>query len=235
MESMMSVRVSSFIIASLLQCQFLLMADDPRRQVIFTIGPETTRLTKPLDDRGFVDYVAAVDEAAREGVTPENNYEVVVREVLGPIHEGVKQVEYFQKLGIKTPPADGNYYESYPAFAEIEELSDEHSRLMNGPWTNEEFPKAAEWVTLMGNHLDRLVEGTKRSEYYTPYTVLVDAPADEESSPLMKVSLESAQDQREIARGLKLRAMQSIGMGNLYGAWDDLQAIRRMSRHVAGG
>lgn len=232
---MMAVRVSYFIIASVLQCQCWLMADDPPRQEIFTIGPETTRITKPLDDRGFVDYVAAVDEAARQGVTPENNYEVVVREVLGPIHEGEKQVEYFQKLGIKPPPVDGNYYESYPVFAEIEEFSDEHTRLIDGPWTNEAFPKAAEWVKLMDHHLDRLVEGTKRSEYYTPYTILVDAPEGEDVSPLMKVSLESAQDQREIAYGLKLRAMQRLGTGNLDGAWNDLQAIRRMSHHVAGG
>jgi hypothetical protein len=106
---------------------------------------------------------------------------------------------------------------------------------MDEPWTTEEFPKAAEWVKLMDNHLDRLVEGSKRSEYYTPYTVLIDPPEGKEESPLLKVSLESLQEQRPIARGLKLRAMQRLGTADLDGAWKDLQAIRRTSRHVAGG
>ncbi|MCP3692794.1 MAG: hypothetical protein GY917_11410, partial [Planctomycetaceae bacterium] len=41
-----------------------------------TISRETTRITQPLDDDGYVDYLQALNDQATEGVTPENNFEV---------------------------------------------------------------------------------------------------------------------------------------------------------------
>src|SRR5690242_2056391 len=45
-----------------------------------TVGHDTTRIDGPLDAEGYVDYIAALDDAARAGVTPENNAVVLLFE-----------------------------------------------------------------------------------------------------------------------------------------------------------
>ena len=54
----------------------------------FTVGTETTYVTGPLDKQGYVDYVAALNERLREGITPENNANVLIWQALGPRPEG---------------------------------------------------------------------------------------------------------------------------------------------------
>src|SRR5262249_23075355 len=43
------------------------------RQSTFTVSAETTYVTGPLDELGYVDYAAALNERLSRGVTPENN------------------------------------------------------------------------------------------------------------------------------------------------------------------
>src|SRR5262245_55897881 len=54
----------------------------------FTISKETTYVTGPLDKDGYIDYVAALNERLRQGVTPENNANVLIWKALGPRPEG---------------------------------------------------------------------------------------------------------------------------------------------------
>src|ERR1700687_337117 len=43
----------------------------------FTIGKDTTYVTGPVDKHGYIDYAAALHERLRQGVTPDNNANVV--------------------------------------------------------------------------------------------------------------------------------------------------------------
>ena len=43
------------------------------RKPHFTIGKDTTYFTEPVDKDGYIDYVTAVNERLRRGVTPDNN------------------------------------------------------------------------------------------------------------------------------------------------------------------
>ena len=52
---------------------------------------------------------------------------------------------------------------------------------------------------------------------------------------MLAVTLPSAQEQRELARRLKIRANFRLGAGDLEGAWNDIQAIHRISRLVPQG
>lgn len=243
-----TMRARIFLVAALLVCgvvlSLFLLKKPVAKQSIVSINRDTTRITKPLDQRGFVDYVAAVDEAARRGVTVENNYEVIVREVLGPIYGGDVQIAYYRKLGIPRPVQDDNHFVRYVTFALANDpndtpgatINDNFSKLMASPWSAEDFPLAAEWLKEMDAHLNKLVEGSKRTRYYTPYDVAIKRDTNEdELPPMMSISLESALDQYVIAKALSVRSMYRIGRGDLNGAWSDLQAIRRISCHVAGG
>ncbi len=234
-----------YVLGLLCSLPVCLSAEEPApKQLIVKLSRATTRITAPLDKQGFVDYVAAVDQFAAKGVNEKNNFEVVVRQVLGPIYSGKKRVLYYQKLGIQPPDPNGDFYLNYPGFVgqrklsnkKQQELYEEQDRLMDRPWSVKEFPNAARWLTAMNGHLDKLSEGSKRPKFYTPYDV--DSEEDKASNEyprMISVLLESAQQQREIARGLKIRAMHRIESGDLDGAWNDFQTIRRQARHVGQG
>ena len=49
-----------------------------------TISKETTRITAPLRKDGYVDYVTALNEHFRAGVTVRNNAAVLFWQAMGP-------------------------------------------------------------------------------------------------------------------------------------------------------
>src|SRR5690349_12610174 len=61
---------------------------DKRRKPKFTIAKETTFVTGPVDKEGYIDYIAALNERLRKGVTPENNVVVLLWKALGPHPQG---------------------------------------------------------------------------------------------------------------------------------------------------
>jgi len=208
-----------------------------------TISRETTRITQPLDDDGYVDYLQALNDQATEGVTPENNFEVIVRQVMPfeEISENLRS-EYFRLLGIPIPDENKDFFQEFIQYAleqnndpkQEDKVFEEHDRVMIKPWTATEHPLASTWVKIQEKHLDQLVEGSRREKFYTPYL----ADVDEETGPMFQVVsmlLPSIQQQRGIARGLAIRALGRIGEEDLDGAWSDLQAMRRISRHVSHG
>lgn len=205
-------------------------ADEPTKQTALTISVETTRITRPLDQAGFVDYVRAVDEMASAGVTADNNFEVVMRSVMGPeeIPEGMR-AQYHKQLGI--PILRGS---SYEAFAHNQH-PDQYNRAYAGPWIAEDLPKVAEWLDLQNARLDTIVEGSRRPRYYTPY--IAEEPTDDEQDypRMIAMLLPAISGQREVARGLLMRANLRVGEGDLEGAWEDVRAIYRVSRLTAQG
>src|SRR6516164_7611958 len=78
----------------------------------FTITPETTWATEPLDPDGYVDYAAALNKRLREGVTPDTNANVLLWKAFGPRPEGGRGMppEFFEEMGIAEPPEKGDYF-----------------------------------------------------------------------------------------------------------------------------
>ena len=71
----------------------------------FTVSPQTTYVTGPLDKDGYVDYVTALNERLGKGIAPEKNANILICQALGPHPEGsILPAEYFQWLGIDPPP-----------------------------------------------------------------------------------------------------------------------------------
>lgn len=89
-----------------------------------TIGKETTYIVSPLRDDGRVDYIAALNQQLRDGVTLDNNSVVLFRRAAGRIGLSPKTIdEYFQLLGVEVPPADGAYLRDLDAFLDKQEAS----------------------------------------------------------------------------------------------------------------
>ncbi|MFL5342920.1 MAG: hypothetical protein ACJ8F7_22525, partial [Gemmataceae bacterium] len=210
----------------------------------YTVSPETTGITAPLDKRGFVDYPTALNERLREGVTPENNANVLIWKVLGPRPEGGNGMppEYFRWLGIEEPPAEGDYWVNWKRYFDANFPRDDHDKWLQAhdlvsdmakwPWAAKEQPLLAVWLRQNDKQLALVIEATKREQYYNP---LVPSRTEEWSASLLSCLLPNVQRCRELAAALLCRAMLRTHEGTIEGALSDLFAVYRLGRLVGRG
>jgi hypothetical protein len=209
----------------------------------FTVGVETTYVTGPLDKHGDIDYVAALNERLREGITPENNANVLIWQVFGPRPEGrPMHAEYFEWLQIEPPPEKGDYWVSWLKYLReqvkpgsgvpLSDIGPVTLDVPTRPWTAKENPQLAGWLKRNEKPLAVAVQATRRPEYFNPLV----PKRDEEWSPgLLAALLPTVQKCRELATALVSRAMLRVAEGKEEGAWQDLLACRRLGRLVARG
>lgn len=220
-------------------------ARKPRVKV--TISRETTYLTGPLRPDGYVDYVAAINARARQGVTPQNNAAVLFWQAFGPeeIDEDVR-ARFFELLGIAPLAEEGEYLiapdkylasrgaEATPAAPgetpaeQAKLIEQQRDAAMQRPWSKAEFPILAEWLEKNARPLALIAEGTRRPRCYSPML----APGD---PMVLSLLLPSAQRSREAARALRTRAMLRLRAGEVEAAWQDLLACHRLARLIGQG
>ncbi len=212
--------------------------DTERLNLRITASSETTVLTKPLRDDGYVDYIAALNQIASKGVTPENNGAVLFVRALGPVCFGDMDPECFYQLLETNPLPDGGHYfvplDQYAATRssekgskeQVEKAFDEaHTR----PWRKEEFPEVARWLRLNQQSLDLFCRGCQRPRYYAPML----GGADEgDAAILSETRVATLFPIRGAARALSARAMLRVQKGDLEAAWADLLACHRLARLV---
>jgi hypothetical protein len=211
----------------------------------FTISPQTTYVTGPLDQDGYIDYVTALNERVGKGVTPEKNANVLICQALGPRPEGsMLPAEYFQWLGIEQPPEKGDYLVPWESYLEAHSKEgnakksnanyDLFTDAMAGRrlWTAKEEPALADWLQQNDKPLARVVEATRRPAYYNP---LVPATTPGAAPGLIGVLLPTAQRCRQLASTLLCRAMLRTAQGQVDEAWQDLLACHRLGRLVSRG
>src|SRR5262245_58903778 len=118
----------------------------------FTISPETTYVTGPLDAHGYIDYVTALNERLRGNIKPETNANVLIWQALGPRPEGgTMPPEYFQWLGIAEPPEQGEYVLRYDDYLKthakiegtikLEEFRNRMQLAAQWPWSGTDEPE----------------------------------------------------------------------------------------------
>ncbi len=91
------------------------------KQPLVKVGPDTTVLTEPLDEEGYVDFQAHANAVLSKGVTPDNNAAVLLWKASGPANIGEEhRAEYFKRLGIEPLPDEGDYFREYEEFADKE-------------------------------------------------------------------------------------------------------------------
>src|SRR5262245_38238195 len=209
----------------------------------FTVSPETTYVTGPLDKHGYVDYATALNERLSKGITPENNANVLIWKALGPHPEGATMPdEYFKWLGIEQPPEQGDYMIGFTEYLKKRAPDDDYEKrqLMadrmaqaaKWPWAEKDDPELFDWLKQVDKPLALVIKATRRSEYYNP---LVPKRTGESSNGLIGALLPNAQKCREFGSALCCRAMLRVGQGKVDEAWQDLLACHRLARLMARG
>jgi hypothetical protein len=208
-----------------------------------TISPETTYVTGPLDEHGYVDYVTALNERLSKGITPDKNANVLIWKALGPHPEGgTMPDEYFRWLGVDPPPEQGDYFVVFEDYLKkLPHTPDPQQRLellqrtgsaMKLPWAAEEQPELAKWLIRNDRPLKVLIEATRRPDYFNP---LVPKTTSEHSPRLIGALLPNVQVCRATSMALVCRAMLRVHDGKPEGAWQDIIACHRLGRLLSRG
>jgi hypothetical protein len=211
----------------------------------FTISKETTYVTEPVDKDGYIDYARALNQRLRQGVTPQNNANVLLWKAIGPKPAyKLMPAEFFQELGMQVPPEKGNYFIDDIRYMrdhlKIELLSDEAhefdeqcARAVERPWTAKEYPNLASWLEANEKALALVVEASKRTQYYCP---LIPTKTEKGSSGLIgALPGPGFEKSRHMAGALTTRAMLRLGQGRYDEAWQELLACHRLGRLVGRG
>ncbi len=188
-----------------------------------------------------MDYVAALNERQRQGVTTNNNAAVLFWKAVGP---GEILPEYrtkdFGMLGTRPPREKGDYFVNLDGFVDRRpspaEASDAtaHAAARHGvtdllnlatgrPWSPQEFPLLAEWLAANEKPLALLVEASKRPRRYDPLCCRV-------RTALIGVPFPANRTYREVARAFCARALLRLGAGKPEEAWEDLLTCHRLAR-----
>ena len=215
------------------------------RRVAVTISKETTYITEPLRADGYPDYMAALNQRASKGVTPENNAAVLFWKAMGPTEIGAKERDkYFKMLGMPSLREEGDYFVTLDKYLDRQKdtenskgpmTQEEHNRIwdqlrlgMKRPWSKQEFPVLAGWVEANEKPLTLLAEASRRPRRYDPLL-------SDKDDMVLAVWLPAVQQYRDVARALIARAMLWASEGMVDESWEDLLACRRLARLVGQG
>jgi hypothetical protein len=194
----------------------------PRIKIL--VSKETTHVLQPLDKDGWVDYHAALSRLVSQGITAENNAAIPFVQAFGASDlKGAYRERFFQLLGIKPLPEQGDYFKELRPLSEREQADFDRAQIE--PWKARDFPLFNEWLKSNERPLSLVVAGTRRLRYYNPWAL---RPA----VPLMFALLPTEQASRTWARSLVLRAMLRLNEGNIAGAEEDLIACHRLGRLI---
>jgi len=206
------------------------------RQTLITISKETTHIVRPLDDEGYIDYVAALNERCSRGVTPENNAMVPFWRAMGPqqIDPEIRE-RFFAMLGIPPLPVEGEYFRSFAehledrGLEENEAVLDRFNGCLQGPWSREDAPAVGAWLAANEKPLALLLEASRRPRCYAPLVT------GDPRTPCISVLLPGLGRVRSAGRLLAARAMLRLDSGDVDGACGDLVACHRLGRLVGQG
>jgi type II secretory pathway pseudopilin PulG len=223
-------------IPTVLLVTWLVLAVMPIPPVELEVSEETTYLTEPLRPDGTVDYVAALNEANGEGVTPSENLIAALVPIFGPeMLAAETAAETCRLLGVPQPSAAGTYFEfdfdrGEPA-AGPDELDpsaltpdEQLERARQTPWSTEQYPAVAAWLDRNDAALDEIVRAADRPKCFMPYVSAGDGP------PMMSVLLPHLNPMRSATQALCARAMRRCEQGRFDEAWSDLRAAYRLAR-----
>ena len=168
---------------------------------------------------------------------PENNANVLIWKAIGPNPAGVTMPSgYFERMGIKSPPAVGDYFVPLRRYIETnrpagldspEQWRDTLHRLVISPWTAGQHADINAWLQANERPLATVLEATKRTRYYSP----VIPPRNVDGSRgILNAPLPNRQVCHEMA--VARCSVRYAGDGSVDAAWQDLLACHRLVRRL---
>jgi hypothetical protein len=230
----------------------------PRDPVLVTISEKTTRITAPLKESGYPDFLEAVNIAAKGKVTPETNGAILVLKAVGlrekyPVLTPAQKEEFYLRLGIDPLAEELAYFVSSDEFVdalpedELPEANDEERKLnfqgerlleirsrvhqefnrcSGQPWKATDYPRVAKWLKLQARAFTQLDRLREHPQCYLP-TI-----AGTRNRSLLAVQQPLQNQIRKLVFELNIRAMNSLGEGNIDAAIVDFERILLLQSYI---
>lgn len=205
-----------------------------RPRVKIAISEETTGITGPLSDDGYVDYAQALDQSVKQGVTAENNAVVPLVIAFGKqgVPEGVRE-EYRQRIGLAAVPQQTNSFVRLPRWWNAEELHQHLSAATHSPWGRSQYPHVAKWIASNERPLRLVMQASQRATFYSPLIVsALDTDLGKINPGLIGASDLPVSLYTQVVHALLARALLQLNDGHPDDCWKDLLAAHRLTRLV---
>ncbi len=212
----------------------------PSKAVTYVLGP--------VDDEGYIDYVAALNEIRSRGIKPEENAAIGILRLFDP--NSFAYEELFDELLPEGRLTSGPYFQTMLdawlenhdkalASAEladfhdmVDSTSDELDAVFERPWSDDDFPWAAKWLAANSQFLDRFVIELNKPSIYFPQVVVCD--------PSSKSALYRSVDPGVVVMwkveiALTVRAMHSISGKDYEKCVEDIAAIYTIAKRFGAG
>jgi hypothetical protein len=228
------MRLHKLIAASMLGLTSCVLGQATTRP--FTIGPDTTGITGPLNEDGTINYVAAINTLLSKGITKENNAAVILLQATTTAGNRETYARLAAQLGVPVS-ADGpalqnltEYVQSrqnLPMAREDLDASDkELQKSVAGPWRALDLPTVAAWLEHEQKALALLERACEMPRCYLPWVSRETPPSWHDAMPPMAPF-------RAAGQTFAARAMLRGGSGDFAGALDDLRRAQTLARFVA--
>ncbi len=216
----------------------------------YTISPETTYITEPLDANGLPDYATALNRKLSANITPDENANVLIWRAVGPRPDGKEIVaEYFTWLGIDPPPHGDAYFVGRKRYFDENHKPEPTAEGMNDwdaparwealvdlargwPWRPSEYREVIAWLKRNEKPLAIVSTASMRPKYFNP---VVASALNPNFPSRFESQTSTALLFREVGIALCVRAMLRAGSGDRDGAWADLMVCHRLGRLVGRG
>lgn len=196
------------------------LPDDAGGRAI-SIGRDTTRILAPAGPDGLVDYVAAINERHRSGVTAETNAAGPLVRAFGPSYLPPEdRPRILAALGIGALPEEGKYFVPRPARA---------TKAPATLWPEAEFPEIVEWLRANDGPLALAKAAAERPRCFFPLVAAAGA-----GTAVIEAWSPEPEPIVELGEALVTRALGRAGEGRIEEAQSDLLAMHRLARHCAG-
>jgi hypothetical protein len=219
-------------------------ASEAKRKPPIAVAIETTHILQPLQADGSPDYLAALNEHARHGTTPQNNAAVQLWQAFGPeIVPSEIDSEYTKLLGSKPLAPGADYFvicnemaqrwlkgapSTHDDDQDDDNLQSQFATASAQPWSAKDYPMVAQWLQLNETPLRLLTQAAQRPQFFEPMV----SPS-KNLPAITNVVQPSQQTIVNFKLAFEARAMLHLKAVEIDAAWDDLIACHRLLRRMA--
>jgi hypothetical protein len=202
---------------------------------VFSSGPtnwtkniEATYIAGPVREDGGIDYLAALNIEAADGVDLEENAALWYLDVWDHSRETAIVIEGYEiQLGWDRDRFPTKYFRPVSDDSVGKEVLDLRQSLHDGMVVGTDYTNLRNWLSDRDQIIQHLLAGTRQSNCYIPIVPV--AP----DGSLIDASLRAIQAMREYADVICIRGHLHILDADLAAARQDSLAIRRMAKHAA--
>jgi hypothetical protein len=208
------------------------------------VGPDTTRITAPLNAYGTPNYLAFLNETYSAGVTPENNAAPLLIEAVGTEkYNAAWMKKVLPQLGLPTAglPAKvvgfATWAGKQPAAATqngavAADFDMQAEEMRARPWKAAEHPQWARWLDAQADGIQLVIGASDRPRCFFP--LVVDG-ADDAPGAGIGALLPHLGGMRVLANALASDAMRAAGAGDIARFEADTAACLKLGRLIAQG